>query len=253
MPIPQRGISQPVAIIDPLRPISGVVKGYQRRPVGNNRPLRLGGGAKGNNPFVQPLNPGLHSKGSAKTRIVGKIEIVQHSQLRQTERQRPGQIIALQMQDAQFLQVAQLCGNRPRQIVSAEIQTVEPAQVAQFRGNRPGQVISAESQAAEFAQLAQFRGNRPGQAAVVNLQGNQFGQVAQFRRQFSGQVVADYGVVSVGYQTQIGNPAPVIGSNSVPIPQGLAGKPAVVIGPLRPVSGMVKGYQRRPVGLPVGN
>ncbi len=122
--------------------------------------------------------------------IVGTQVCTHLRQPAQRRRNRPRQLVAVQIQRRQLRQTAQLRRNRPRQGVAVQIQRRQLRQTAQLRRNRPRQGVAVQIQRRQLRQTAQLRWNRPRQGVVTQIQARQLRQPAKLTRDRRPHVVA---------------------------------------------------------------
>ena len=106
-------------------------------------------------------------------------------------------------------------------------------------GISPVNWFTGEGQPCQAGQVPQFRRYLPGQLVYGEGQLCQAGQVPQFRRYLPGQLVT--------CEEQHGHPSLVVGDDTVPFAHRLVTQPVGVVRPIRPVRGVVKLDQHRPV------
>ncbi len=126
----------------------------------------------------------------------------------------------------------QVLRDRPAQLVAVEIQLLELGQPGQFGGDRPAQLVAAERQPLELGQPGQFGRDRPAQLVAAEIQRLKLGQPAQRRRDRPAQLVAPERQVLRARPVRAGSPRSAIGSP----PSGSAPRDAQFAGGIAPLS-----------------
>ena len=184
-------------------------------------------------------------------------------QAAQLRRNRPAQLVAIEIQPMELSQAGQFGRDGSAELVSPEIQPLEMGQAAQLRRNRPAELVSHEVQRAELGQPDQFWRYRPAELVSHETQHLEMGQSAQLRRYPSAQLVSrEFQRAELGQpaqfrryppaqivvpETQAGDPAVSVGLNPEPLRQRQVAEPVGAVVPPRTARGVIKSLQHLPV------